>query len=280
MINLRIKNNMASLSGCRTLNKNNLDNVKAVRKLTSGSRINYAADDAAGLGISEKMRSQIRGLDQGSVNTQDGIALVQTIEGATTEVHDILHRMTSLAIQTSNGILTDDDRNLADKEVQQLKQEIDRIAKDTEYNGKKVLDGSYGTTGERLDIQVVENPGFIISFKPIESIACDSLGIDKLNVKTQDDAQKALSSLSKAINDVSTRRVDLGSVQNRLQHSLKSVDNTSENVSASESRIRDTNMAYEAMESVKSNILINSTESMMIQSNHDPEYVLTLINKK
>ena len=188
---MRIKNNMASLSGCRTLNKNNLDNVKAVRKLTSGSRINYAADDAAGLGISEKMRSQIRGLDQGSVNTQDGIALVQTIEGATTEVHDILHRMTSLAIQTSNGILTDDDRNLADKEVQQLKQEIDRIAKDTEYNGKKVLDGSYGTTGERLDIQVGENPGFIISFKPIESIACDSLGIDKLNVKTQDDAQKA-----------------------------------------------------------------------------------------
>ena len=280
MVKLRIKNNMASLSGCRTLNKNNLDNVKAVRKLTSGSRINYAADDAAGLGISEKMRSQIRGLDQGSVNTQDGIALVQTIEGATTEVHDILHRMTSLAIQTSNGILTDDDRNLADKEVQQLKQEIDRIAKDTEYNGKKVLDGSYGTTGERLDIQVGENPGFIISFKPIESIACDSLGIDKLNVKTQDDSQKALSSLSKAINDVSTRRVDLGSVQNRLQHSLKSVDNTSENVSASESRIRDTNMAYEAMESVKSNILINSTESMMIQSNHDPEYVLTLINKK
>ena len=277
---MRIKNNMASLSGCRTLNKNNLDNVKAVRKLTSGSRINYAADDAAGLGISEKMRSQIRGLDQGSVNTQDGIALVQTIEGATTEVHDIIHRMTSLAIQTSNGILTDEDRDLADKEVQQLKQEIDRIAKDTEYKGKKVLDGSYGTTGERLDIQVGENPGFIISFKPIESIACDSLGIDKLNVKTQDDVQKALSSLSKAINDVSTRRVDLGSVQNRLQHSLKSVDNTSENVSASESRIRDTNMAYEAMESVKSNILINSTESMMIQSNHDPEYVLNLINKK
>lgn len=275
-----IKNNMASLSGCRSLNKNNLDNVKAVRKLTSGIRINYAADDASGLGISEKMRSQIKGLDQGSVNTQDGIALVQTIEGATTEVHDILHRMTSLSIQASNGTLRDEDRELADKEIQQLKQEIDRISKDTEYNGKKVLDGSYGTNGERLDIQVGENPGFIISFKPIESIACDSLGIHDLNVKTQDDAQKALSALSKAINDVSSRRVDLGSVQNRLQHSVKSVDNTSENVTASESRIRDTNMAYEAMESVKSNILINSTEAMIVQANHDPEYVLTLLNEK
>lgn len=275
-----IKNNMASLSGCRSLNKNNSDNVKAVRKLTSGIRINYAADDASGLGISEKMRSQIKGLDQGSVNTQDGIALVQTIEGATTEVHDILHRMTSLSIQASNGTLRDEDRELADKEVQQLKQEIDRISKDTEYNGKKVLDGSYGTNGERLDIQVGENPGFIISFKPIESIACDSLGIDQLNVKTQDDAQKALSALSKAINDVSSRRVDLGSVQNRLQHSVKSVDNTSENVTASESRIRDTNMAYEAMESVRSNILMNSTEAMIVQANHDPEYVLTLLNEK
>lgn len=280
MIKLIIKNNMASLSGCRSLNKNNADNIKAVRKLTSGTRINYAADDASGLGISEKMRSQVRGLDQGSVNTQDGIAMVQTIEGATNEVHDILQRMTSLSIQASNGTYQNEDRLLADKEVQQLKKEIDRIAKDTEFNGKKVLDGSYGSNGERLDIQVGENPGFIISFKPIESIACDSLNIDDLKVSTQEDAQKAIKSLSDAINDVSKRRVDLGSVQNRLQHSVKSVENTSENVTASESRIRDTNMAHEAMESVKSSILINSTESMIVQANSDPEYVLNLLNKK
>jgi len=277
---LIIKNNMASLSGCRSLNKNNADNIKAVRKLTSGTRINYAADDASGLGISEKMRSQVRGLDQGSVNTQDGIAMVQTIEGATNEVHDILQRMTSLSIQASNGTYQNEDRLLADKEVQQLKKEIDRIAKDTEFNGKKVLDGSYGSNGERLDIQVGENPGFIISFKPIESIACDSLNIDDLKVSTQEDAQKAIKSLSDAINDVSKRRVDLGSVQNRLQHSVKSVENTSENVTASESRIRDTNMAHEAMESVKSSILINSTDSMIVQANSDPEYVLNLLNKK
>jgi len=280
VIKLIIKNNMASLSGCRSLNKNNADNIKAVRKLTSGTRINYAADDASGLGISEKMRSQVRGLDQGSVNTQDGIAMVQTIEGATNEVHDILQRMTSLSIQASNGTYQNEDRLLADKEVQQLKKEIDRIAKDTEFNGKKVLDGSYGSNGERLDIQVGENPGFIISFKPIESIACDSLNIDDLKVSTQEDAQKAIKSLSDAINDVSKRRVDLGSVQNRLQHSVKSVENTSENVTASESRIRDTNMAHEAMESVKSSILINSTESMIVQANSDPEYVLNLLNKK
>lgn len=275
-----IKNNMASLSGCRSLNKNNSDNIKAVRKLTSGTRINYAADDASGLGISEKMRSQVRGLDQGSINTQDGIAMIQTIEGATNEVHNILQRMTSLSIQASNGTYQDEDRLLADKEVQELKKEIDRIAKDTEFNGKKVLDGSYGSNGERLDIQVGENPGFIISFKPIESIACDSLNIDDLKVSSKDDAQKAIKSLSDAINDVSNRRVDLGSVQNRLQHSVKSVENTSENVSASESRIRDTNMAHEAMESVKSSILINSTESMIVQANHDPEYVLNLLNER
>lgn len=275
-----IKNNMASLSGCRSLNKNNSDNIKAVRKLTSGTRINYAADDASGLGISEKMRSQVRGLDQGSINTQDGIAMIQTIEGATNEVHNILQRMTSLSIQASNGTYQDEDRLLADKEVQELKKEIDRIAKDTEFNGKKVLDGSYGSNGERLDIQVGENPGFIISFKPIESIACDSLNIDDLKVSSKDDAQKAIKSLSDAINDVSNRRVDLGSVQNRMQHSVKSVENTSENVSASESRIRDTNMAHEAMESVKSSILINSTESMIVQANHDPEYVLNLLNER
>ena len=275
---MRISNNILSLESCNKLKKNNKDNITATRKLTSGYRINYAADDAAGLGISEKLRTQIKGLNQASTNTQDGISMAQTIEGATSEVHDILKRMVSLSAQSANGTNSDDDRKLIDKEVQQLKDEIDRIAKDTEFNGKKVLDGSYGKNGQRLDLLVGENPGFIISFPPIESIACDSLKIDTLSVATKEDSEKALEQLSKAINEVSSRRVDIGATGNRLQHSVKSVDNNAENITASESRIRDTDMAKEAMENVKSNILINSTQSVLLQSNHNPEYVVTLLN--
>lgn len=275
---MEINNNLASLKSCNKLKKNNDDNVASAKKLASGFRINKAADDAAGLGISEKLRTQIKGLNQASTNTQDGISMAQTIEGATSEVHDILKRMVSLSAQSANGTNSDDDRKLIDKEVQQLKDEIDRIAKDTEFNGKKVLDGSYGKNGQRLELLVGENPGFIISFPPIESIACDSLKIDTLSVATKEDSEKALEQLSKAINEVSARRVDIGVTGNRLQHSVKSVDNNTENITASESRIRDTDMAKEVMENVKSNILINSTQSVLLQSNHNPEYVVTLLN--
>ena len=274
---MEINNNLSSLKGCNKLKKNNDDNVTSARKLTSGFRINQAADDAAGLGLSEKLRMQIKGLNQASANTQEGISMVQTIEGATEEVHSILQRMSLLSIQSANGTNKDEDRELLDKEVQQLKEEIDRIAKNTEFNGKKVLDGSYGSNGQRLDIMVGENPGFIISFKPIESIASDSLGVDSVNVSTKEGSEQAIKKISDAIRDVSARRVEIGSVGNRLQHSVKSVDNNAENVTASESRIRDTDMAKEAMKNVKSGILMKSTESMMVTTNHNPEYVLKLL---
>ena len=208
---MKVNNNLASLKSCNELKKNNNDNVTSAKKLTSGLRINKAADDAAGLGISERLRMQVKGLDQASVNTQDGISMVQTIEGATNEVHSILQRMSSLSIQSANETNQDDDRKLLDKEVQQLKDEIDRIAKDTEFNGKKVLDGSYGSNGERLDIMVGENPGFIISFKPIESIASDSLKIDSVNISTQQSSQESIKKIADAINEVSARRVEIGS---------------------------------------------------------------------
>lgn len=275
---MRINNNTQSIRSCNQLKKNNNDNISAKLKLTSGYRINYAADDAAGLGISEKMRTQIKGINQGSVNTQDGISLVQTMEGATNEVHSILNRMSTLAVQSANGTNVDLDRGLIDKEVQQLKDEVNRISDQTEFNGKKLLDGTYGSSGERLDILVGENPGFIISFPPIESIACDSLKIDDLSVSTQEKAQKALKSLKEAINEVSERRVQVGAVGNRMSHAVKSADNNAENLTASESRIRDTDMAKEAMENVRSNILMNSTESVLTHSNHDPEYILKLVN--
>lgn len=275
---MRINNNLSSLESCNKLKKNNKDNISAKMKLTSGYRINYAADDAAGLGISEKMRTQIKGLNQASTNTQDGYSMFQTIEGSMEEVHSILQRMSTLSTQSANGTNNNEDRELIDKEVQQLKEEINRIAKDTEFNGKKVLDGTYGTNGQRLDIMVGENPGFIISFPPIDSIACDSLGIEDLSVDTEEGSKKALKTLSKAINEVSSRRVEIGVTGNRLTHATKSVDNNAENMTASESRIRDTDIAKEAMENVRSNILINSTESVLVQANHDPEYVLKLVN--
>lgn len=274
---MKIKNNISSLGSCDQLKKNNKDNISAKMKLTSGYRINYAADDAAGLGISEKMRTQIKGLNQASTNTQDGYSMFQTIESSTEEVHNILQRMSILSTQSVTETNTNDDRKLVDKEVQQLKEEIDRIAKDTEFNGKKVLDGTYGIGGERLDIMVGENPGFIISFPPIDSVECNSLGIGDLRVDTKEDSQKALKALSNAIDEISSRRVEMGATGNRLTHAVKSLDNNSENMSASESRIRDTDIAKEAMENVKSNILINSTQSVLAQSNHDPEYVLKLV---
>ena len=275
---MRVSNNILSLESCNRLKQNNRDNVSAKMKLTSGYRINYAADDAAGLGISEKMRTQIKGLNQAGTNTQDATSMSQTIEGATNEVHSILQRMSALSTKSINDTNTDDDRELIDKEVQQLKEEINRIAKDTEFNGKKVLDGTYGVGGERLDMLVGENPGFIISFPPIESIACNSLGIEDLAVDTKNNAKEALGILSKAINNVSERRVQIGATGNRLTHAINSVYNNAENMTASESRIRDTDMAKEAMENVKSNILINSTQSVLLQSNHNPEYVVTLLN--
>lgn len=275
---MRINNNLSSLESCNNLKKNNKDNISAKMKLTSGYRINYASDDAAGLGISEKMRTRIKSLNQASTNTQDGYSMFQTIEGATDEVHNILQRMSTLSTQSINDTNTDDDRKLIDKEVQQLKEEINRIAKDTEFNGKKVLDGTYGASGERLDLLVGENPGFIISFPPIESIACDSLGIGDLSVASKSDSEQALEKINSAIREVSSRRVEIGATGNRLTHAVKSVDNNAENMTASESRIRDTDIAKEAMENVKSNILINSTQSVLLQSNHNPEYVVTLLN--
>lgn len=275
---MRIKNNILSLDGVKNIKKNNRDNISAKMKLTSGYRINYAADDAAGLGISESMRAQIKGINQGSTNTQDGISLVQTIEGATNEVHSMLNRISELAVQAVNGTNQDEQRELIDKEVQEIKKEIDRIANDTEFNGKKVLDGSFGSSGERLDLLVGENPGFIISFPPIESIDTNSLGIENLSVKDSVSAAESLSKIKDAIDEVSERRVQVGSVGNRLQHAVKSLDNNSENMTASESRIRDTDVAKEVMENVRSNILLNSTEAVTVQANHDPEYVLKLIN--
>lgn len=266
-----ISHNLNAMNAHRQMKTNTSATGKSIEKLSSGLRINRAGDDAAGLAISEKMRSQIRGLNQGSTNAQDGVSLVQTTEGALTETHSMLQRLKTLATQSANGTYTDSDRNLIQKEVSQLSDEIKRIATDTEFNGVSVLN-----TNKSIAFQVgnKKSQEIKIVMKTMDSKA---LGLSGLSLSTADKSKDALSTIESAINKVSEHRATLGSVQNRLEHTIASTDTTSENLQASESRIRDTDMAKEMMEYTKSNILTQAAQSMLAQANSAPNSVLQLL---
>lgn len=267
-----ISHNLNAMNAHRQMKSNTTQTGKSIEKLSSGLRINRAGDDAAGLAISEKMRSQIRGLNQGSTNAQDGISMVQTTEGALTETHSMLQRLKTLATQSSNGTYINSDRNLIQKEVDQLTSEITRIAKQTEFNGNTVLNKS-GTT---FNFQVGNKSGQVISIT-MKKMTSSALSISGLKMNTATTASAALSTLETAINKVSEHRSTLGAVQNRLEHTIASTDTTSENIQASESRIRDTDMAKEMMEYTKSNILTQAAQSMLAQANSAPNSVLSLL---
>ncbi|CAI3655536.1 flagellin N-terminal helical domain-containing protein [Clostridium neonatale] len=267
-----ISHNLNAMNAHRQMKTNTTNTGKAIEKLSSGLRINRAGDDAAGLAISEKMRSQIRGLNQGSTNAQDGISLVQTTEGALTETHSMLQRLKTLAVQSSNGTYTDSDRALIQKEVDQLTTEITRIASQTEFNGLNVL----SKDGQTVKFQVGNKDGQTISVT-MKAMDSKALGIDKLDMKTSVNAPKQLTTIEAAIKTVSEHRATLGAVQNRLEHTIASTDTTSENLQASESRIRDTDMAKEMMEYTKSNILTQAAQSMLAQANSAPNSVLSLL---
>lgn len=267
-----ISHNLNAMNAHRQMKTNTTSTGKAIEKLSSGLRINRAGDDAAGLAISEKMRSQIRGLNQGSTNAQDGISLVQTTEGALTETHSMLQRLKTLAVQSSNGTYTDSDRALIQKEVDQLTTEITRIASQTEFNGLNVL----SKNGQTVKFQVGNKDGQTISVT-MKAMDSKALGIDKLDMKTSVNAPKQLTTIEAAIKTVSEHRATLGAVQNRLEHTIASTDTTSENLQASESRIRDTDMAKEMMEYTKSNILTQAAQSMLAQANSAPNSVLSLL---
>lgn len=267
-----ISHNLNAMNAHRQMKTNTTSTGKAIEKLSSGLRINRAGDDAAGLAISEKMRSQIRGLNQGSTNAQDGISLVQTTEGALTETHSMLQRLKTLAVQSSNGTYTDSDRALIQKEVDQLTTEITRIASQTEFNGLNVL----SKDGQTVKFQVGNKNGQTISVT-MKAMDSKALGIDKLDMKTSVNAPKQLTTIEAAIKTVSEHRATLGAVQNRLEHTIASTDTTSENLQASESRIRDTDMAKEMMEYTKSNILTQAAQSMLAQANSAPNSVLSLL---
>lgn len=266
-----ISHNLNAMNAHRQMKTNTTNTGKSIEKLSSGLRINRAGDDAAGLAISEKMRSQIRGLNQGSTNAQDGISMVQTTEGALTETHSMLQRLKTLAVQSANGTYINSDRNLIQKEVDQLTSEITRIAQQTEFNGNTVLNGK-----NSFAFQVGNKSGQVIKVT-MKTMDAKALGISGLSMSSQTNASKALSTIEKAINTVSEHRATLGAVQNRLEHTIASTDTTAENIQASESRIRDTDMAKEMMEYTKNNILTQAAQSMLAQANSAPNQVLQLL---
>lgn len=269
---MRVQHNMNALNANRQLGINVSNQGKVTEKLSSGYRINRAGDDAAGLAISEKMRSQIRGLQMASKNAQDGISMIQTAEGALNETHSILQRMNELATQCANDTYLSADRELAQKEINQLISEIDRIASDTEFNEMKLLNG----TCSNKNLQVGAKSGQTITFS-ISEMSASGLTVNNLKINTQADASDAMDKAQDAIIKVSEQRADLGAIQNRLEHTIASVDTTAENLTASESRIRDTDMAAEMVTYSKNNILQQAAQSMLASANQSTAGVLSLL---
>ena len=358
---MRIQHNIAALNSYRNLTNNNSAVSKNLEKLSSGYKINRAGDDAAGLAISEKMRAQITGLNTAQKNAQDGVSLVQTAEGALTEVHSMLNRMVELADQSANGTYDNAvDRANLQKEIVSLKGEIDRIADSTNFNGINLLDGSLQKGAQvtitvsgnnviknqdgsfKIDVAKMKdgdsitingstytynakatgNDGAFKDYDTLETLVnkdgitlagdintvegtkagkeltlqigdtsadfnqmtvgvndmhTKALGIDAIDISTQDGAQKAVDLIKTAINSVSSTRGDLGAIQNRLEHTINNLSVTAENMTAAESRIRDVDMANEMMAYTKNNILVQSSQAMLAQANQIPQGVLQLL---
>lgn len=364
---MRINNNLMAMNTHRQLGNAGTNGARSMERLSSGLRINKAGDDAAGLAISEKMRGQIRGLNQASRNAQDGISLIQTAEGALQESHAILQRMRELAVQASNDTMQPEDRTAVATEVTQLSHELNRIANDTQFNGKVLLNGSFGVrnagtgtlavgsngvrginvSGARAStvytfaasaagqvelsdgagntqritglgatftgtlnfdnlgisvdvnnitvatwggggltiataataaqsVQIGANAGQSLGLT-IDDMRSTALGVSALDVSSHTTANTAITSIESAINTVSTQRSTLGAWQNRLEHSIKNLDTSSENLQAAESRIRDVDMAKEMMEFTKNNILQQAAQAMLAQAQQSPQGVLQLL---
>ncbi|KAA0966789.1 flagellin [Sporosarcina sp. ANT_H38] len=275
---MRINHNIAALNTHRQLGMNNAAAGKNLEKLSSGLQINRAGDDAAGLAISEKMRNQIRGMEQASTNAQDGISLIQTAEGALNETHAMLQRMAELYTKAGNEVLTTTDNAKIQAEIGQLTSQIDDIAKQTKFNTKELLTSGAGT----LDFQVGANGGEIISLKLTDNTAKGlglTSGLKALSGGTTANSGAAanLKVVQAAINEVSENRSNLGAVQNRLEHTINNLGASTENLTAAESRIRDVDMAKEMMEFTKNNILTQAAQAMLSQANQQPQGVLQLL---
>lgn len=274
-----IQHNISAVNAYRNLNNNTTALNKNLEKLSSGYRINRAADDAAGLAISESMRSKIAGLDQSVNNANDGIGLIQTTEGALSETHSMLQRLTTLATQAANGTYNTVARSNIQSEVDELAQEISRIATSTSYNGIKMLTGSVSAisgdaTHVKLQIGPTSKETLTIS---ASKMTASALGVSGLKMTDVTLANSAITKISNAINLVSKYRATLGAKQNRLEHTINNLKVTSENVTSAESRIRDTDMASEMAAYTKNNVLVQAATSMLAQANQSGSSVLSLL---
>ena len=270
-----VQHNLTAMNANRQLGITTGQQAKSSEKLSSGYRINRAADDAAGLTISEKMRSQIRGLNKASDNAQDGISLIQTAEGALNEAHSILQRMNELATQAANDTNTTSDRTAIQSEIDALTSEIDRIASTTQFNTQNLLSGGFSAK----NLQVGALSGQKISIT-IVAMNANGIGITAGNnncVSTFGKAGEAMKTFQDAISAVSKQRSALGALQNRLEHTVANLDNVAENTQSAESRIRDTDMAEEMVEYSKNNILAQAGQSMLAQANQSTQGVLSLL---
>ena len=267
-----VQHNLTAMNTNRQLGITTGAQAKSSEKLSSGYRINRAGDDAAGLTISEKMRSQIRGLNKASSNAEDGVSLIQTAEGALNEAHSILQRMNELATQAANDTNTSSDRTAVQKEIDALTSELSRIASTTQFNTMNLLSGSFKS--KNLQVGALEGQKISIS---ISTMNAKALGVDSLKVSSFGKAGSAMTLIQKAISKVSTQRSALGALQNRLEHTIANLDTTSENTSAAESRIRDVDMAEEMVEYSKNNILAQAGQSMLAQANQSTQGVLSLL---
>ena len=291
---MRVQHNIAALNSYRNLSGNNSAVSKNLEKLSSGYRINRAGDDAAGLAISEKMRAQITGLSTAQKNANDGISLIQTAEGALTEVHSMLNRMVELAQQSANGTYDNStDRASLQAEMDALTKEIDRVSQGTNFNGKALLDDN--ENGKILTLQIGDSSASYNQLAvTLRGMSATSLSIQKadsvsdaegttsangngISVESQKAASAAVSVIKAAINKVSEVRGQFGAVQNRLEHTINNLSVSEENMTAAESRIRDVDMAKEMMAYTKNNILVQASQAMLAQANQVPQGVLQLL---
>ena len=273
-----IQHNIAAINSYRNLSTNQSALSKNLEKLSSGYKINRAGDDAAGLAISETMRSQINGLNQAVNNANDAVGLIQTAEGAMTETHSMLQRMKTLTTQAANGTYTTTARNNIKAEIDALNKEITRIATTTEFNGEKPLSPDTKTKGKNLTFFIGASADASNAMTVAQmTMTAKALTLDQIKVDNTTNAFKAMKSIDAAIERVSTYRATLGAAQNRLEHTVNNLKVTSENITSAESRIRDTDMADEITAYTKNNILLQAAQSMLSQSNAMPQGVLSML---
>ncbi|MED9904685.1 MAG: flagellin [Lachnospiraceae bacterium] len=271
-----VQHNLTAMNSNRMLGLTTATQAKSTEKLSSGYKVNRAADDAAGLAISEKMRRQIRGLTQASANAQDGISCVQTAEGALNEVHDMLQRMNELAVKAANGTNQSEDRAYIQSEVDALISEIDRVAETTTFNEKMLLNGDFKDVELQVGAEGTEGNQIVLT---IDAMDAAGLGVKNLEVDGEDGekGKKAITTIKDAIKTLNEQRSDLGAVQNRLEHTINNLDNVVENTTAAESQIRDTDMATEMVKYSNNNILTQAGQAMLAQANQANQGVLSLL---